>query len=310
MNRLVLLYNRFTRKRNGGTSLRILKYISISLILLLLITMYPSTYSASAPNNNIDIFINGEKKDYKTITINGRTLVPLRGVFETLGAIVHWDPKTKVITAYNDVTKISLTASSKKVIVNDKVVQIDVPAFIKNGTTYVPLRFIGESFDATVNWDNSTRTIDIVHSQKNSLLGKWVVNFSNEDGTVSIITIKKVNGNYVEGTYGQFERILKGTINGNQINLKVYDSEASLRFWLESWDAPLYGKEVAVYDLLTKFKNETYSTFDIVMNRETNNYFGRWTGFNFNVDSNYNVTSIFLDSNAIKYGELTKVSSY
>ena len=71
---------------------------------------------------------------------NGRTLVPLRKIFESLGATVNYDPYTKRIDAYRDSTDIQLTVGSKKALVNGRSVTIDVPANTINGRTLVPLR--------------------------------------------------------------------------------------------------------------------------------------------------------------------------
>lgn len=56
---------------------------------------------------------------------------------------------------------VELIVGENKAFVNDKEIAIDAPAMIKNGRTFVPLRFIGEALGAKVFWENGTRTIAI-----------------------------------------------------------------------------------------------------------------------------------------------------
>lgn len=113
--------------------------------------------------SKIDVFVNGEVLAFDQLPIiqSGRTLVPLRGIFEALGAAVQWDPFNKEITATNGIQSVWLKANSTTTKVNGKSKKIEVPAQIIKGRTMVPLRFIGESFDAFVNWDDKTRTVVI-----------------------------------------------------------------------------------------------------------------------------------------------------
>ncbi|UZN01429.1 copper amine oxidase N-terminal domain-containing protein (plasmid) [Lysinibacillus sp. MHQ-1] len=106
------------------------------------------------------------------VTINGgkmienRTLVPLRSIFEELGATVIWNQNTKTISATKDTTNISLKLGTKTAVINGQAVSIDVPAQIRNGTTLVPLRFISEALGANVKWDNKTLTATIEQNDK------------------------------------------------------------------------------------------------------------------------------------------------
>ncbi|WP_343032855.1 stalk domain-containing protein [Cytobacillus depressus] len=119
---------------------------------------------APAPKNSaVAVYINGTKQSYDQPPVieNGRTLVPMRGIFESLGATVDWDPQSKIVKAGHTGTTIVLKIGSKTPTVNGKVVPIDVPAKITNGRTLVPLRFVGEALGASVNYDSATKTITI-----------------------------------------------------------------------------------------------------------------------------------------------------
>lgn len=92
---------------------------------------------------------------------SGRTLVPLRAIFEAMGAQVGWDNATRTVTATKAEITVILPLGSTKPTVNGEVWQLEVPAKIKQDRTLAPLRFVGEAFGGQVNWDGNTRTITI-----------------------------------------------------------------------------------------------------------------------------------------------------
>jgi competence protein ComEC len=105
--------------------------------------------------------------DDKTLTFdvpptieNDRTLVPLRAIFEALGANVQWDGVTQTVTATKDDIEIKLIIGGQAY-KNGAPVTLDVPAKIINDRTMVPLRFVSEAFGCQVAWDGSTQTITI-----------------------------------------------------------------------------------------------------------------------------------------------------
>ncbi|MCM3733442.1 stalk domain-containing protein [Fictibacillus nanhaiensis] len=116
-------------------------------------------------NYKNSIFVNGIYQTFEQdpVIIKGRTLVHVRGVFDDLGAEVSWDNKTRsvIIKKGNDVIK--LMVDSNKVYKNGKLLQIDVSAKIINDRTMIPLRFISESFGATVEWEPVTRNAFIAN---------------------------------------------------------------------------------------------------------------------------------------------------
>jgi hypothetical protein len=89
----------------------------------------------------------------------GRVFVPLRGVFERLGASVVY--QGGVINASGNGRNISLTIGSTQATVNGNPQTLDVAPFIVGASTYVPLRFVSQALGASVNYDNSTSTVAI-----------------------------------------------------------------------------------------------------------------------------------------------------
>lgn len=115
-------------------------------------------------NDSVTVYSNGNEVADKGVIIDGRTMVPVRGVFEYMGYDVSWDPNTKTATLTNTKknSKITLTNGESTFKVNDKVVTSDVPQQIVDGRFMLPLRAVGEAVDAKIDWleDSKTATIN------------------------------------------------------------------------------------------------------------------------------------------------------
>ncbi|KNY28255.1 N-acetylmuramoyl-L-alanine amidase family protein [Pseudobacteroides cellulosolvens] len=117
---------------------------------------------------NINIKVNGVsvKSDVSPVIKDNRTLVPARAVFEQLGAKITWDEKNRQVGVTLGEDKILLTINNKKASVNNKNVEMDVPAQILNNRTLVPLRFVGEQLNMNVSW-NAAQKLVTVDNKKN-----------------------------------------------------------------------------------------------------------------------------------------------
>lgn len=115
---------------------------------------------------------------------NGRTLVPLRAIFEALGADINWDPVTRTVTGTKDNTIVTLTIDSKTAYINGTAKELDVPAVIVSGRTMVPARFIAESLGAVVGWDNDSKTV-LVNSDINKIMLYKIVRIIDGDTLVA-----------------------------------------------------------------------------------------------------------------------------
>lgn len=111
----------------------------------------------------ITVLLNGEKLDFDVAPVieNGRTLVPMRKIFESLGATVYWNGDTLTATGLRDVTVVTITVDSVVMTKNGKNILLDVPARLINSRTLVPVRVIAESFGLNVSWDEAGRTVTI-----------------------------------------------------------------------------------------------------------------------------------------------------
>lgn len=99
--------------------------------------------------------------DQEPIIEDGRTLVPLRTIFEALGAEVDWNSQTQTVTASKKGTTITLQIGSNTMYKNGKEIVLDVPAALKNGRTLVPVRAISEAFGCDVTWNAEQKQVEI-----------------------------------------------------------------------------------------------------------------------------------------------------
>ena len=134
------------------------KLISLVLAVLLLVGMIITPVSAA---KEVSVYLFGEKLsfDVPPQIINGRTLVPMRKIFESLGATVIWDGNTRTATSVREDKTIILTIDSYTMYVNGKSVTLDVAPCIIDGRTLVPARAVSEAFNLKVDWDNDTRSV-------------------------------------------------------------------------------------------------------------------------------------------------------
>lgn len=95
------------------------------------------------------------------IILHGRTLVPLRAIFEALDVEVEWIAETRTVIGTTDDTRIELTVDSTRTLLNGVEGALDVPATIIEGRTLVPVRFIAESTGQNVDWDAENRRVVI-----------------------------------------------------------------------------------------------------------------------------------------------------
>lgn len=118
-------------------------------------------------SDNVSIRINNEflYSDVKPVIVDGRTLLPMRAIFEALGAQVSWDESSKTAEAQIGNTQIRLTEDSKTAYVDGEATELDVPATILNGRFVVPVRFVAEASGATVGWDQFAQIVDITVSK-------------------------------------------------------------------------------------------------------------------------------------------------
>lgn len=115
------------------------------------------------------VIINGETlvTDVPARIINGRTMVPMRAIFEKLGANVEWIEADQLIIASKGYKLVTLKIGKNTLNMADisqslnTSVELEVAPFLEGDRTLVPLRAVSEAFNATVEWDEATSTVTI-----------------------------------------------------------------------------------------------------------------------------------------------------
>ena len=127
--------------------------------------------TAFAADNEPAVFLNGEQMtfDVNPFIEDDRTLVPMRAIFEAVGANVQWDDADRTVHAIREkdgeVSLVSLQIDSATAFVNSAAHTLDVPAKIVGDRTFVPLRFVVESLGEKVEWDSANYAVIITTAE-------------------------------------------------------------------------------------------------------------------------------------------------
>lgn len=115
-------------------------------------------------NSGIHVLYNGTRISFHSYGQNpelleSRTLVPLRSIFEAMGADVEWDGATSTAIAKRSGVEIKIQIGADEMYKDGKAIPVDVPAMLLNSRTMVPVRVIAEAFGADVQWNGNGRTV-------------------------------------------------------------------------------------------------------------------------------------------------------
>lgn len=179
-----------TLRRNAARALRLAVAALLSLSLLLAPLHAMSANGGISRNADLihpDVYVNGQllQSDVPAVIVDGTTLVPMRAIFERLGASVDWDARASSVTGARHQREVVYRIGENRVLVNGRYANFaGTPGRIDNGRTLVPLRVIGESFGADVHYDASVRSVLItmrpagtnhVHEPSDSELARYRV---------------------------------------------------------------------------------------------------------------------------------------
>jgi hypothetical protein len=182
--------------------------IKVKTLLLVITCIFPlifCSFTATATAqilqdvNTIKVELDGNELvfDQPPVIINNLTMVPLRKIFESLGAEIHWDQATSTVTATKEQTIVKLTIGSLVGYVNDQQVPLDTAAVVLNDRTLVPVRFIVSAFGAKTTWDDVTKTVRIVSKDSSATQGVYELELKRwgvyNDGTHPLETTKGIN---------------------------------------------------------------------------------------------------------------------
>lgn len=218
----------------------------------------------------IGIKVNNQplKGEAQSQIVNGRTLVPVRTIFEALGANVDWDSDTKTIKAKKDNISVVMVISQNYITVNGKTVDMDASAMIMGGRTYAPARYVAEAFGYNVEWDSKSKTVLI-----NKTINQVTTEKSTE--TTTVVTTK------AETTTKKTEVTTKKTKVPNKVETTTKKVEKSTETTTMSAQdilnsSPIEGVGATVFKLV---KNDIKNAFKLyhIGNANSNNRFSQST---------------------------------
>ena len=151
--------------------------------LLSILSLFIPTTVFAARSVRVELNCMELEFDQPAIISENRTLVPLRKIFEGLGATVLWDDSSRTAIATKGERHVSITIGTNQLIVDDEIIELDVPAKIINNRTLVPLRAISEAFWCDVLWNDSESLVEIfdltfINSTKSEYKSDNGINFT------------------------------------------------------------------------------------------------------------------------------------
>lgn len=176
------------------------KSLRAALALAILLAL-PNMAEAATP---IRLWVNDHfvVSDVNPYIENGRTLVPLRFVSNSLGQDVKWNGKDRTVTVsigdvcmvYTiDSTAVRVTAAGQT-----NTIHSDVPARIKDGRTFVPIRILSELSANPISWDKDRRVVILASDYMQGPITEEVV---DKIGEQLAAAINKDGGQYFSATY-------------------------------------------------------------------------------------------------------------
>jgi hypothetical protein len=245
------------------------RFICVLMVLLLTISATSFTVSAS---NEVSVLLDGEllEFDVPPQIINGRTMVPMRKIFESLGATVEWEGNTRTITAQKENITIVMQIDNNVILVNENSITLDVPPQLVDERTLVPVRAVAESFNINTLWDGTTSTVllsTLIPFDSSVQAFNHLFNWLIEKG--------KVYGEYMYVGWQVDEDVF--------VEIRCYPESGNIGFYLVSFDKDKSMTQTAInlrhtYDGKDVFASYISGTNTcrilgyINMNMHTNNY--------------------------------------
>lgn len=170
----------------------------------------------------VKISIDGKIMNYDNvpITVNGRTLLPLKEFLISIGILndnkhIIWNGQEKSITIKQDSTEVYLNIGNCKAVVNNSVVELDAAPCIYKNRTYIPARFVSQCFNKNVRWDRETSTVTIISNIVNQKDISNVVTKPDSWTEKADMPFQIENGSYTMDNGGRGGFNLKWTEHSN-----------------------------------------------------------------------------------------------
>ena len=200
---------------------------SLLFLMIFVISLTPVSFAES---DSPQVLVNGvevEFPDQQPVIIDYRTMIPMRSVFETMGAVVEWiDAEQKVTIELNE-RVVSLYIGNPEITVSTivrsgtvtmrsspKTITMDVCPILLNGRTLIPIRFAAESLGATVEWDEEAYAVNIIYSDEDGGSGFTIT----KTATIVTDTYTDTNIPVTVSSFEEFEDKVIELVNEERAN--------------------------------------------------------------------------------------------
>ncbi len=235
------------------------KIVFFVLVVMISITMIVPVIASG----EISVYLDNEKIqfDVAPLLVNGRTMVPMRAIFEKLGAIVYWDNTTRTAIAQKGNTNVSIAIDDTTLYKNGDPIILDVPARLNGGRTLVPLRAVSEAFECDVQWNGDTQTVNIYSKDK------YIPSTIELSNAVIGVHSGTLADSYISMDYGETNAVIKkyddynalfNALNQGVIDCVVSDKEISNAMVEKNDNFVILDKEYVIeeYTIYTSKENK------------------------------------------------------
>lgn len=186
------------------------------------------------PEDIIFACVNGEllKTDVPVQTEKDYSLVPMRSLLTKLNASIEWDHKSQTVTAKLADKTIKIQVNNTVATVNGKGVKLDIPARLKQGRVFIPLRFVSEQLGSQVIWQPDQRIIKI---------------FTYPEITVQGLEAYGVQSYTDDYNYGNYHQTSERYLLKNDSNIYLLEDRHEEKLYIQQFDSNF--KKVSAFTL-------------------------------------------------------------
>lgn len=162
------------------------------LSILVAVVLSVTFLSATPANAAIKVIVDEKplQLQQEPIIENGTTLVPMRAFYEAIGAKVKWIDEYQIVASVRGQTVNILAidypigvshlsqsnlavpiGNAENYVLPLYITNLELKPRIVNGSTYIPLRYVGSAFDCKISWDGNTETITVVTKPNSEVRG-------------------------------------------------------------------------------------------------------------------------------------------
>ncbi|MDN4066678.1 trypsin-like peptidase domain-containing protein [Paenibacillus vini] len=230
-------------------------------ILIILVLFFPSAaVAANKPSSNkMQIFLDDKELIFQNapLVYEGNTMVPFRSLFEALGVSVIYDGPSKTIRAQKGNTTVNLTLGQNVAFVDNTAVKLSVSPLVVKGNTYVPLRFVSQSFDYSITLQgkqiflaspsmvNTPSSILSPPQSSSSTVSQDLTAEQIGEFSDRVVYIEALNSN--GEAYASGSGVIVGSDGEIITNFHVIEGSSSVRIYFSSSDS-VVTSFVTIYD--------------------------------------------------------------